>query len=128
MMYNKDMNIAIKTKNIEMTDAIRSYVEKKLKGLHRFANTTESQLQIQVEVGRTPSDQESGEVFRAEINLGINGKQFYAVSKREELYTAIDEVKNEVVRQMKKSKGKDTVAIRQGQRKAKKMIKKTFKI
>jgi len=121
------MNIAIQTKNIEMTSAIRNYVEKKLKGMDRFANTTESQLQIQVEVGRTPSDQESGEVFRAEINLGINGNQFYAVSKKDELYAAIDDVKSEIVRQMKKSKGKDTVAVRKGQRKAKKMIKKTFK-
>ena len=110
-----------------MTDAIRNYVEKKLKGIDRFANTTESQLQIQVEVGRTPSDQESGEVFRAEINLSINGNQFYAVSKKDELYAAIDDVKNEIVRQMKKSKGKDTVAVRKGQRKAKKIIKKTFK-
>jgi len=121
------MNIAIQTKNIEMTDAIRKYVEKKLKGMDRFANTTESQLQIQVEVGRTLGDQESGEVFRAEINLSINGNQFYAVSKKDELYAAIDDVKNETVRQMKKSKGKDIVAVRKGQRKAKKMIKKTFK-
>ncbi len=121
------MNIAIQTKNIKMTDAIRNYVEKKLKGMDRFADTTESQLQIQVEVGRASGTRESGDIFRAEINLGINGNQFYAVSKKDELYAAIDDVKNEIERQMKKSKGKDTVAVRKGQRKAKKMIKKTFK-
>jgi putative sigma-54 modulation protein len=121
------MNIAIQTKNIEMTDGIRDYVEKKLKGLDRFANTTESQLQIQVEVGRTSNHHESGDVFMAEINLGINGKQFYAVSKKEELYAAIDEVKNEITRQMKKSKGKDTVAVRKGEREVKNTIKKNFK-
>jgi putative sigma-54 modulation protein len=121
------MNIAIQTKNIEMTDAIRKYVEKKLKGMDRFANTTESQLQIQVEVGRTPSDQGSGDIFRAEINLGINGNQFYAVSKKDELYAAIDDVKNEIEHQMKTSKGKKAVVVRTGERKAKKMIKKTFK-
>ena len=95
--------------------------------MDRFANTKESQLQIQVEVGRIPSDQESGNIFRAEINLGINGNQFYAVSKKDELYAAIDDVKNEIVRQMKTIKGKDAVALRTGERKAKKMIKKTFK-
>ena len=110
-----------------MTDAIRNYVEKKLKDMNRFANTEESQLQIQVEVGRAAGIRESGDIFRAEINLGINGNQFYAVSKKDELYAAIDDVKNEIVRQMKKLKGKDTVAVRKGQRKAKKMIKKTFK-
>jgi len=121
------MNIAIQTKNIEMTDAIRSYVEKKLQGLDRFANTEESKLQIQVEVGRTSGTRESGDVFRAEINMGINGKQFYAVSRKEDLNAAIDDVKNEIVRQMKKSKGKDTTAVRKGQRTVKKIIKKTFK-
>jgi len=121
------MNISIQTKNIEMTDAIRNYVEKKLKGMDRFANTTESQIQIKVEIGRASGTRESGDVFRAEINLGINGNQFYAVSKKDELYVAIDDVKNEIEHQMQTSKGKKAVAVRTGQRKAKKMIKKTFK-
>jgi len=114
------MNIAIQTKNIEMTDAIRKYVEKKLKGMDRFANTTESQLQIQVEVGRTPSDQGSGDIFRAEINLGINGNQFYAVSKKDELYAAIDDVKNEIEHQMKTSKGKKQLLSEQEKEKPRK--------
>ena len=67
----------------------------------------------EVEVGRTTYHHKSGDIFRAEINLSINGKMFRAESERDDLFTAIDEVRDSLEQEIKKFKTKkETIFIR----------------
>lgn len=109
------MQIKIKTTNIEMTDAISSYVEEKLQSLEKFAvpHDEENPL-LYVEVGKTTNHHQSGDVYRAEVTMNVRGKQFRAVSKKEDLYAAIDDMRTELMRELTSHKTKERSLARRG--------------
>ncbi len=112
----------ITASNIEITPAISDYVEKKFSAFDRFAQDPNSAL-CNVEVGKTTKHHKHGDVFRAEVNLRISGKNFYAVSEKDDLYAAIDQVKDEILREITSEKDRSTTLMRRGALKFKNMIK-----
>jgi putative sigma-54 modulation protein len=121
------MNLSIKSTNMDMTEAIRDYIYKRLDGLEKLAGNPESELQVGVEVGKTTNHHKSGNIFRAEVNLRLDGKELYAASELDDLYSAIDAVRDQIVREVKHAKDKRRSAIREGGQKAKAFIKNFFK-
>ncbi len=117
------MKFSIKTKNLELTEEIENYLNKKLEGLKKFtSNFNQGLLKGAVEIGRTTKHHQTGDIFRAEINLSINGKLFRAESEQESLYAAIDEVRDDLELEIKKFKEKKgTIFIRGARSIAKKM-------
>lgn len=109
------MRINIKTTNMELTSAISKYVEEKLQSVEKFAiaHKNEEPL-VEVEIGKTTNHHHSGEVFRAETNLSVRGKQFRAVSEKTDLYAAIDDMRNELVRELNSHKDKTRTLFRRG--------------
>ena|SRR3990167_383824 len=90
----------IQAKNIELTEAIRSYAEEKVMSLEKLTQGFEPAAKLMVEVGKTTNHHAKGEVFRAEMNLEIPGKMLRAEEVREDLYEAIDTAKDELRRQL----------------------------
>jgi len=109
------MQIKIKTTNIELTGAIESYVEEKIQGVEKFAVPHENENPIaEVEIGKTTNHHNSGDVFRAEVNLRVRGKHFRATSEKDDLYAAIDDMRNELVRELSSHKDKARTLVRRG--------------
>ena len=98
------MNIALYAKNIEITEAIRAFIEDKIGGLDKLIG--HSDASAKVEIGKPSKHHRSGEVFYAEINLKMGGNLLRAEAQREDLYTAIVEAKDELQTQIKKFKDK----------------------
>ncbi|HOO47977.1 MAG TPA: ribosome-associated translation inhibitor RaiA [Candidatus Paceibacterota bacterium] len=117
------MSTNIKATNIELTDAIKDYVNKNLLGLDRFITDPKEDLIIQVEVGKTTRHHKSGDYFRAEFNVDISGKKFYVSAKKDNLYGAIDEAKEALFRKIDYSKNKERTLLRRGAKSIKKMIR-----
>lgn len=116
------MKINTKTTNIEMTEAISNYVDKKILMLNKFFNDTEEVL-VNVEVGKENKHHKSGDVFKAEIHIISGGKNYYATVDKDDLYAAIDEVKDEISSQLSKDKKKTERFFRQSGALVKNMIK-----
>ncbi len=115
------MNISIKSTNIELTPAIKDYTEKRISGVTKFTGEEASAV---IEIGKTTAHHKHGDVFKAEINVTTTlGKQFRAVSEKADLYEAIDDVRNEIVRELSSAKGKKEALWRRGARKIKGMMK-----
>jgi putative sigma-54 modulation protein len=109
------MRIKIKATNMELTSAISSYVEEKLKSVEKFASAHKNEEPlVEVELGKVSNHHHSGEVFRAETNLSVRGKQFRAVSEQADLYAAIDDMRNELVRELNSHKDKARTLLRRG--------------
>lgn len=53
-------------------------------------------------------------MFRAEFNLFVGGKQYNAASEKEDLYAALDDVKDEIARELSKSKTRTRDLARRG--------------
>jgi len=98
------MKINIKGTNMELTEAIKDYVEEKIGSLDKFYDNI---LEARVDVGKTTNHHQKGDVFRAEVNLEVPQKGVLrAEATREDLYMAINQVKDELQRQIKKFKEK----------------------
>jgi len=118
------MKINIKTTNIELTPAISSYVEDKVNMLDKFIVVADPEsVNADVEIGTTTKHHQAGDIFRAEINLHIAGKLLRSVAKKDDLYAAIDEMKDDLARQINADKGKERTMIKKGKSKLKALLK-----
>ncbi len=89
----------IQAKNIELTDAIKAYAEEKVMSLSKFTERY-SPCDVTIEVGKTTNHHNKGEIYRAEVNMTIPGDLIRAERERDNLYAAIDEVKDDLKRQL----------------------------
>ena len=107
------MKINIKATGIELTQAISNYVYKKISSIEKYLDKKSSpDLVAQVEVGRSTRHHKAGNIFRAEVHITGNGLDVYAVSEQDDLYAAVDLVKDEIVRSMVQKKEKNQTITR----------------
>ena len=121
------MRINIKGTNIELTPAISEYVNKKISTLEKYlpagkAGVTGDAV-AQVEVGKITQHHKSGNVFRAEVHIIGGGLDLYAVSEKDDLYAAIDVVRDEIVHNVVHTKNKRETLYRRGAQVIKNMMK-----
>ena len=118
------MKTNIKATNISLTPAISEYVEIKVNSLEKFfQNTNADEVLVNVEVARTTRHHKSGDIFRAEIQTKSSGQEYYASADKDDLYAAIDEVKDEIVRSVTSRRKKFISFVRRGGLRAKEIIK-----
>ena len=107
------MNIAsLKATNMELTPAIRQYVEEKLEYLDKLLPDNES-IVADVEVGKTTNHHNKGEIMRCEINLRVPGDLLRVEKTEKDLYKAIDKVKDHLAGIIKEWRGKQESKNRQ---------------
>ncbi|HTH44840.1 MAG TPA: ribosome-associated translation inhibitor RaiA [Oxalicibacterium sp.] len=96
------MNILITGHHLDLTPAIRLYVQDKLQPITRHLDII---LEIEVILGlEAPAEKELRQ--RAEVNLRLKGETLHAEHRAEDLYAAIDGVMEKIDRQALKTKGK----------------------
>lgn len=117
------MQTHIKATGMALTPAISDYVDKKVNGLQKFLNENDTSADLAVEIGRTTDHHKSGDVFRAEFNLHTKDGNFFAVAERSDVYTALDEVKDELEDALRAKKGKRLKLLRRGQLRIKELIR-----
>lgn len=116
------MNTNIKTTAITLTPAISDYTTKRLEKIEALL-THDPSVQCDVELAKTSGHHNKGEIFRAEIHIVGAGKNIYASAEKDDLYTAIDIVQGEVLRELKTGKGKRISLMRRSGARVKGMIK-----
>ena len=110
------------TKNLELTEALEEYIERRFSKIDRLVPDDESDTFAAIEVGKVVGDQRKGQIYRAEMNLEVQGKLYRAASEEENLHTAIDNVREDILRELKRDKGKRTQSLRDGGRAIKNML------
>ncbi len=116
------MNINIKTTTISLTPAISDYVEKRLRPMESFL-AGDTTAQCDIELAKTTNHHKQGDIFKAEIHIVGKDMNIYASVEKEDLYVAIDLVKDEVMRKLISTKDKKQSMIRKGGAKVKNIIK-----
>lgn len=107
------MNTNIKTTNITLTDAIAQYVTKRLEKVDRLL-AGDTAVQCDIELARTTAHHNKGDIFKAEAHIVGPGLNIYHASEKEDLYAAIDEMRDGVLREIKSSRQKSMSRIRRG--------------
>jgi ribosomal subunit interface protein len=109
-----DMPIKIKTTGaVVLTEELRSFIADKVGKLSKLLDPSDTTALVEVEVQSIANSRE-GDMYRAEINLSVEGDLLRAVAKRVTLHAAIDEAVAEARRQLRKAKVKHRNLIRRG--------------
>jgi len=120
------MQINLQGKNIELTEAIKDYVSKRVTNLEKLLSNIESkkgEARVNFEVAKTTNHHKTGEIFHANCMINIAGEKFYSESNHEDLYAAIDEVKDKLFNDIQKNKDRKQTLFKRGALSVKKMLK-----
>lgn len=117
------MQIDLSGKNVELTEAIKNYVEKKITGLEKFFDRI---TKAKVIVGLETNHHQKGEIFFCECRLDLPGKEIFVLRNEKDLYKAIDNVRDHIEQELKKYK----VSQREKEKKDKRQVRdnKEYKI
>lgn len=93
------MNLSVSGHHLEVTPAIRSYVESKLERIARhFDHVIDAHVILSVSKLKQ----------KAEVTLRVRGKDLHCESEEDDLYAAIDLMIDKLDRQVLRHKGKVT--------------------
>ncbi len=102
------MIIQITGRGIELTPAIKDYASKKAESLNKFYNNRISMAEIVV--GINSRHHHKGDMFMAEFKLDVPGKSLFSAKQAENLYFAIDQVRDYLQAELKKYKLKQRIS------------------
>lgn len=116
------METILKTKNISLTDAMRLYIEEKISNhVEKVAGKQYAfGIMLAVEVGRSTRHHRKGVVWEAKATIQWSKELLRAEALGESFQEVVDFLREELVREVKKSKGKEHAQERRGARRAKK--------
>ena len=116
------MKIVIKATNFKLTKALSDYIQEKISSLGKFVEIFQEEkyydsffgkgkprVEAWVEIGKTTRHHQKGPFFRAEVQMHLPKHSIRAEAEREDLKTAIVEVKDELQVELKKYKEKARV-------------------
>lgn len=106
----------IKASNLEITPAIQSFIEKKTDMIEKYLGKLKV-TNCEFEIELTTKHHNKGEIFRAEISLSIPGEVLWTDCTADDLYKAIDKVKDNIVDLIVKHKDKRIAKRRTAKRK-----------
>lgn len=116
------MKINFQGKNIEITSAIHEYVVKKITNLGKLLDVIEQntgEIFVNFIVAKTTNHHKGGEFFRAECKIDTKRGSYFSSADKEDLYEAIDAVKENLFREINKNKDKKNTLFHRGARKIK---------
>jgi putative sigma-54 modulation protein len=98
------MQLQIAGTNVELTPAVRRYVERKLGKLNKHLPIIiESRVEISEEKTKSPQQHY---LIRMTVNSGAGGAVFHGEERGEDLFKAVDKVAAVMTRQLERYKGK----------------------
>ncbi len=132
------MDIRKRTKNLELTDHLNEYIEKKLTKVEKFlprllekqnedeekVDAPKARVNLEVDIEKITKGQNKGDVYRVEAQMFLPGTSLRAEDVSTSPKEAVSEVSYELQRQVKEYKEKQSTLQRKGERKAKKIREK----
>ena len=117
------MRITLKATNITHTNAIDTYVAKRMRELERVLEQKETSSIARIDIGSTNKHHKEGkDQFYAEITFHVKGKDFRVVTKAPDLYEAIDMMKDRIVRDVTRFHDRSRTLKKAGAREVKRRI------
>lgn len=90
------MKIAIRGKNIRLTDALQNYVEEKVRRIEKYFDRAKIDVQVSLEVER--------EKHIVEVTAHVNGLILRGEEATNDMYASVDGVMEKIERQIRKYK------------------------
>lgn len=99
------MQIKIKATKIKLNQETKDYIQEKMDMLEKYLGKIQA-MNCDVEVGMSVGGQNSGEIYRCEVNLELPHELLRIEKTEKEIFKAVDKVKDHLIRSIKKYKEK----------------------
>ena len=99
------MQINIKGTKLDLTEAIKEYIQKKMDRLDKYLGDTPV-IGASFEVEKTTRHHIKGDIYRAEAGLIVPGALLRVEKTEQDLYKAIDKVKDHLRQSIRRYKEK----------------------
>ncbi len=109
--------------HMEITEAIRNYTLSKMQSIEKLVPRGDTSAKLVVELSKTTNHHVHGQVFQAEANLHMRGKETTLRTTQEDLYKAIDVLKDMLTRELASHKDKERSIVRRGAHRVKALFK-----
>jgi ribosomal subunit interface protein len=122
------MKIIIKAKNLDQSDALNAFIEKKFSSLKKFIDVLKTPeekrtlAEVFVEVSKDTNHHKKGDIFLVKAMLGLPGRNIIAEATEEDLFVSVSKAKDALKLEIEKYKLKNIDKNRREQRKAKEDI------
>lgn len=110
--------------HMEITDAIRTYTFEKMRSLEKLVARDDTSVKLSIELSKTSNHHVHGQVFQAEAQLHMRGKETTLRTTQDDLYKAIDILKDMLTREMAQHKDKERSIFRRSAHRVKSLFKK----
>ena len=120
------MHIIITGVHMEMTEAIRSYTLEKMQSLEQYVPHDDTSAKLTVELSKTTAHHNHGNVFQAEAQLHIRGKETTVRTIEDDLYKAVDVLKDMLTRELAQHKDKERSVFRRSAQRMKNLFKRLY--
>lgn len=113
--------INFKTKNApDVHDGLKDLINHKLETLEKFIHEAPTLCEVEFERVNT---QQSGNIHRVEVNLEVNGQLYRAEATSDSYEKAVDEVRDELDKELRRASDKRDTLLKRGGRKLKEMLR-----
>lgn len=116
------MDIQIKTRHIDLTPDIKSYLNEKLDDVTRLTDPDDTSAWCSVQLAKKDEQHQTGDIYTAKVNLHIAGRRFRATAREGSMEAAIDEVKDQLMKELRRHKDKQHSFVRRGGRAVKEFL------
>ena len=117
------MHIIITGVHMEITDAIEAYAIEKMKAVEKLVSRDDTSAKLSLELSKTTNHHTHGSFFQAEAQMHISGKTTTLRTTQDDLYKAIDILKDMLTREVVQYKDKERSIFRRGAHKVKSLFK-----
>ena len=100
------MKVTIKATNLDLTPEIKKAIEEKIATLDKFISHIDTSVEAFVEVAIETRHHKKGKIYYTEVNIKIPGEIIRSEAKENNIYKAINTVKDELQRLLKKYKAR----------------------
>ncbi|MBY0328609.1 ribosome-associated translation inhibitor RaiA [Patescibacteria group bacterium] len=114
------MTITTTAINLELSPALKDYAEKRLQAISKYDSFTS----IDIELSKTTNHHRNGEIYAASVTATSSlGKIYHATSEKVDIYEAVDDVRDDIVREIRSTKGRDHSLFKRGAKRIKDMLR-----
>lgn len=100
-------NLSILCKDFDLTDAIKLFATEKLSALNKYLPEGGATANFNLRLGKVTNHHHSGKIFYAEISIKSPEKNFGALVESEDIYAAIDQLKDDLAHNIAHYKDKE---------------------
>lgn len=99
-------NLTIVCKDFELTSALKQKLEEKLSSLLKYLKESEDSVTFNARLGKTSNHHNNGKIYYVEVSVHSPHKNYGARIEAEEIYAAIDLIRDELAQNINHHKEK----------------------